>query len=97
MSKYIKISQQSSPSMEEESKPQQSINSVDKANLERLKSLKSGLSVQSVMAELARISRSSESDDEKQVEATKYLQSVASKLAPMAQVLNNIGVKLPRN
>jgi hypothetical protein len=69
---------------------------TDKANIQKLKSLKGGFTIQTVMAELTRISRSADSDSEKQAEATKYLQSIASRLSPMAQALNNMGVKLPR-
>lgn len=97
MSKYIKISQQSSSESQTESKPQQALSDTDKANIQKLKSLKGGFTIQTVMAELTRISRSADSDAEKQAEATKYLQSIQNKLAPMAQVLNNMGVKLPRN
>ena len=95
MSKYIKISQQASPGQEKEPKPEMS--QVDQANLQKLKSLKGGITTQSVMTELARISRSQQSEEKKEAEATKYLQTIAAKLAPMAQLLSNIGVKLPRN
>lgn len=95
MSKYIKISQQNSPEKEKNSKPEMS--EIDQANLQKLKSMKGGLTIQSVMTELARISRSQQSEDKKEAEATKYLQSIASKLTPMAQFLNTIGVKIPRN
>jgi len=94
MSKYIKISQQASPEQEKNSKPEMS--AADQANLQKLKSLKGGLTIQTVMTELARISRSQQSEEKKEAEATKYLQS-AAKLAPMAQALNTMGVRLPRN
>ena len=96
MSKYIKISQQSSSESKTESRSQQVLSDTDKANIQKLKSLKGGFTIQTVMAELTRISRSADSDSEKQAEATKYLQSIASRLSPMAQALNNMGVKLPR-
>ena len=94
MSKFIKLSQQ----MEEKEQPQQkSLSSADAANIQKLKTLKGNLTLSSVMAELLKISRGAGTEAQKEAAAKQYLQSVMSKLTPMAQFLNTMGVKIPRN
>lgn len=95
MSKYIKISQQ----IEEEQQPQEQkkISSFDQANIQKLKSLKGSLSLKTVMNDLTKIGRGPGTDEQKEAQALKYLQLTMNKLTPMAQFLNTLGVKLPRN
>ena len=94
MSKFIKLSQQ----MEEKEQSQQkSLSSADAANIQKLKTLKGNLTISMVMGELLKISRGSGTEAQKEAAAKQYLQSVMSKLTPMAQFLNTMGVKIPRN
>lgn len=97
MSKYIKISQQVQEAAEDQSQGQKKISDIDKANIQKIKSLKGNMTVASVMTELTKIGKGSGTDEQKQAQALKYLQSVMNKLTPMAQFLNTIGVKIPRN
>ena len=50
-----------------------------------------------LMAELTKIGRGPGTDEQKEAQALKFLQATMSKLNPMAQFLNTLGVKLPRN
>lgn len=93
MSKFIKLSQQ----MEEQEPQQKSLNSMDAANIQKIKTLKGNLSIPMVMSELVKISKGPGTEAQKEATAAKYLQSVMNKLTPMAQFLNTIGVKVPRN
>jgi len=95
MSKYIKISQQ----MQEEQKPQEQkkLSNIDQANIQKLVSLKGNMTTQGLMAELAKIAKGPGTDSQKEAQALKFLQATMNKLTPMAQFLNTLGVKLPRN
>lgn len=96
MSKYIKISQQM---QEEQEQPQEQkkLSNIDQANIQKLKSLKGTMTTASLMAELTKIGRGPGTDEQKEAQALKFLQATMNKLAPMAQFLNTLGVKLPRN
>jgi hypothetical protein len=96
MSKYIKISQQM---QEEQEQPQEQkkLSNIDQANIQKLKSLKGTMTTATLMAELTKIGRGPGTDEQKEAQALKFLQATMNKLAPMAQFLNTLGVKLPRN
>jgi uncharacterized damage-inducible protein DinB len=96
MSKYIKISQQM---QEEQEQPQEQkkLSNIDQANIQKLKSLKGTMTTATLMAELTKIGRGPGTDEQKEAQALKFLQAVMNKLTPMAQFLNTLGVKLPRN
>jgi uncharacterized damage-inducible protein DinB len=96
MSKYIKISQQM---QEEQEQPQEQkkLSNIDQANIQKLKSLKGTMTTATLMAELTKIGRGPGTDEQKEAQALKFLQATMSKLNPMAQFLNTLGVKLPRN
>jgi len=96
MSKYIKISQQM---QEEPEQPQEQkkLSNIDQANIQKLKSLKGTMTTASLMAELTKIGRGPGTDEQKEAQALKFLQATMNKLIPMAQFLNTLGVKLPRN
>ena len=96
MSKYIKISQQM---QEEQEQPQEQkkLSNIDQANIQKLKSLKGTMTTASLMAELTKIGRGPGTDEQKEAQALKFLQATMNKLIPMAQFLNTLGVKLPRN
>lgn len=94
MSKFIKISQQVE---EQEQTEKKTISNVDVANIQKIKNLKGNLALPSVMAELTKISKGPGTEAQKEAAAQQYLQSVMNKLTPMAQFLNTIGVKIPRN
>jgi uncharacterized damage-inducible protein DinB len=96
MSKYIKISQQM---QEEQEQPQEQkkLSNIDQANIQKLKSLKGTMTTATLMAELTKIGRGPGTDEQKEAQALKFLQAVMNKLNPMAQFLNTLGVKLPRN
>jgi uncharacterized damage-inducible protein DinB len=96
MSKYIKISQQM---QEEQEQPQEQkkLSNIDQANIQKLKSLKGSMTTATLMAELTKIGRGPGTDEQKEAQALKFLQAVMNKLTPMAQFLNTLGVKLPRN
>jgi len=96
MSKYIKISQQM---QEEQEQPQEQkkLSNIDQANIQKLKSLKGSMTTAALMAELTKIGRGPGTDEQKEAQALKFLQAVMNKLIPMAQFLNTLGVKLPRN
>ena len=96
MSKYIKISQQM---QEEQEQPQEQkkLSNIDQANIQKLKSLKGSMTTATLMAELTKIGRGPGTDEQKQAQALKFLQATMNKLIPMAQFLNTLGVKLPRN
>lgn len=93
MSKFIKLSQQ----MEEQAPQQKSLSSMDAANIQKIKTLKGNLTIPMVMAELVKISKGPGTDAQKEAAAARYLQSIMNKLTPMAQFLNTMGVKIPRN
>ena len=95
MSKYIKISQQNQQAPEEQPQEQKKLSNVDQANIQKLKSLKGNMNVTSLMAELIRIGKGPGTDAQKEAQALKFLQGTMSKLTPMAQFLNTLGVKLP--
>lgn len=93
MSKYVKISQ-----VNEQEQPQEKkMNSMDVANIQKLKTLKGNLTLPMVMAELTKIAKGAGTEAQKEAAAKQYLQSVLNKLTPMAQFLNTMGVKIPRN
>ena len=96
MSKYIKISQQM---QEEQEQPQEQkkLSNIDQANIQKLKSLKGSMTTATLMAELTKIGRGPGTDEQKEAQALKFLQAIMNKLTPMAQILNTLGVKLPRN
>jgi uncharacterized damage-inducible protein DinB len=96
MSKYIKISQQM---QEEQEQPQEQkkLSNIDQANIQKLKSLKGTMTTATLMAELTKIGRGPGTDEQKEAQALKFLQATMNKLIPMAQFLNTLGVKLPRN
>jgi len=96
MSKYIKISQQM---QEEQEQPQEQkkLSNIDQANIQKLKSLKGNMTTATLMAELTNIGRGPGTDEKKEAQALKFLQATMNKLNPMAQFLNTLGVKLPRN
>jgi uncharacterized damage-inducible protein DinB len=96
MSKYIKISQQM---QEEQEQPQEQkkLSNIDQANIQKLKSLKGSMTTATLMAELTKIGRGPGTDEQKEAQALKFLQATMNKLIPMAQFLNTLGVKLPRN
>jgi uncharacterized damage-inducible protein DinB len=96
MSKYIKISQQM---QEEQEQPQEQkkLSNIDQANIQKLKSLKGTMTTATLMAELTKIGRGPGTDEQKEAQALKFLQATMNKLNPMAQFLNTLGVKLPRN
>jgi len=96
MSKYIKISQQM---QEEQEQPQEQkkLSNIDQANIQKLKSLKGSMTTATLMAELTKIGRGPGTDEQKEAQALKFLQATMNKLTPMAQFLNTLGVKLPRN
>jgi uncharacterized damage-inducible protein DinB len=96
MSKYIKISQQM---QEEQEQPQEQkkLSNIDQANIQKLKSLKGSMTTATLMAELTKIGRGPGTDEQKEAQALKFLQAIMNKLTPMAQFLNTLGVKLPRN
>ena len=96
MSKYIKISQQM---QEEQEQPQEQkkLSNIDQANIQKLKSLKGTMTTATLMAELTKIGRGPGTDEQKEAQALKFLQATMNKLSPMAQFLNTLGVKLPRN
>jgi hypothetical protein len=96
MSKYIKISQQMQEE-QEEPQEQKKLSNIDQANIQKLKSLKGSMTTATLMAELTKIGRGPGTDEQKEAQALKFLQAVMNKLAPMAQFLNTLGVKLPRN
>jgi hypothetical protein len=95
MSKYIKISQQ----MQEEQQPQEQkkLSNIDQANIQKLVSLKGNMTTQGLMTELTKIAKGPGTDAQKEAQALKFLQATMNKLTPMAQFLNTLGVKLPRN
>jgi thiamine biosynthesis lipoprotein ApbE len=95
MSKYVKISQQ----MQEEQQPQEEkkISNIDQANIQKLKSLKGNMTTQGLMVELTKIAKGPGTDAQKEAQALKFLQATMNKLTPMAQFLNTLGVKIPRN
>lgn len=93
MSKFIKLSQQ----MEEQAPQQKSLSSMDAANIQKIKTLKGNLTIPMVMGELVKISKGPGTDAQKEAAAARYLQSIMNKLTPMAQFLNTMGVKIPRN
>lgn len=95
MSKYIKISQQMEDAPQEQPQEQKNISSIDQANIQKLKSLKGNMNVTGLMTELTRIGKGPGTDAQKEAQALKFLQSAMSKLTPMAQFLNTLGVKLP--
>lgn len=82
---------------EEQPQEQKKLSNIDQANIQKLKSLKGNMTVTSLMAELARIAKGPGTDAQKEAQALKFLQQTMNKLAPMAQFLNTLGVKLPRN
>jgi hypothetical protein len=96
MSKYIKISQQMQEEPEQ-SQEQKKLSNIDQANIQKLKSLKGTMTTASLMAELTKIGRGPGTDEQKEAQALKFLQATMNKLIPMAQFLNTLGVKLPRN
>jgi hypothetical protein len=96
MSKYIKISQQMQEEPEQ-SQEQKKLSNIDQANIQKLKSLKGTMTTATLMAELTKIGRGPGTDEQKEAQALKFLQATMNKLAPMAQFLNTLGVKLPRN
>jgi len=96
MSKYIKISQQMQEE-QEEPQEQKKLSNIDQANIQKLKSLKGSMTTATLMAELTKIGRGPGTDEQKEAQALKFLQAVMNKLTPMAQFLNTLGVKLPRN
>ncbi len=93
MSKFIKLSQQ----MEEQEPQQKPLSNMDAANIQKIKTLKGNLSIPMVMGELVKISKGPGTDAQKEAAAARYLQSIMNKLTPMAQFLNTMGVKIPRN
>jgi hypothetical protein len=96
MSKYIKISQQMQEEPEQ-SQEQKKLSNIDQANIQKLKSLKGTMTTATLMAELTKIGRGPGTDEQKEAQALKFLQATMNKLIPMAQFLNTLGVKLPRN
>ena len=96
MSKYIKISQQMQEEPEQ-SQEQKKLSNIDQANIQKLKSLKGTMTTATLMAELTKIGRGPGTDEQKEAQALKFLQATMNKLTPMAQFLNTLGVKLPRN
>jgi hypothetical protein len=96
MSKYIKISQQMQEE-QEQSQEQKKLSNIDQANIQKLKSLKGTMTTATLMAELTKIGRGPGTDEQKEAQALKFLQATMNKLIPMAQFLNTLGVKLPRN
>jgi hypothetical protein len=90
MSKYIKISQQ----MQEEQE-QKKLSNIDQANMQKLISLKGSMTTATLMAELTKIAKGPGTDAQKEAQALQFLQATMNKLAPMAQFLNTLGVKLP--
>jgi len=95
MSKYIKISQQMQEA-EEQPQEQKQLSNIDQANIQKLKSLKGNMTVTKLMSNLAQISKGPGTEAQKEAQALKFLQSTMNNLAPMAQFLNTMGVKLPR-
>lgn len=85
--------------MQEEQQPQEQkkISNIDQANIQKLVSLKGNMTTQSLMTELTKIAKGSGTDAQKEAQALKFLQATMNKLTPMAQFLNTLGVKLPRN
>ena len=83
--------------MEEQAPQQKSLSSMDAANIQKIKTLKGNLTIPMVMGELVKISKGPGTDAQKEVAAARYLQSIMNKLTPMAQFLNTMGVKIPRN
>ena len=96
MSKYIKISQQMQED-QEQPQEQKKLSNIDQANIQKLKSLKGSMTTATLMAELTKIGRRPGTDEQKEAQALKFLQAIMNKLTPMAQFLNTLGVKLPRN
>ena len=96
MSKYIKISQQMQED-QEQPQEQKKLSNIDQANIQKLKSLKGSMTTATLMAELTKIGRGPGTDEQKEAQALKFLQAIMNKLTPMAQFLNTLGVKLPRN
>lgn len=83
--------------MEEQAPQQKSLSSMDAANIQKIKTLKGNLTIPMVMGELVKISKGPGTDAQKEAAAARYLQSIMNKLTPMAQFLNTMGVKIPRN
>ena len=83
--------------MEEQEPQQKSMSSMDVANIQKIKTLKGNLTIPMVMGELVKISKGPGTDAQKEAAAARYLQSIMNKLTPMAQFLNTMGVKIPRN
>ena len=85
--------------MQEEQQPQEEkkISNIDQANIQKLKSLKGNMTTQGLMVELTKIAKGPGTDAQKEAQALKFLQATMNKLTPMAQFLNNLGVKIPRN
>ena len=84
---------------EEQEQPQEQkkLSNIDQANIQKLKSLKGTMTTATLMAELTKIGRGPGTDEQKEAQALKFLQATMNKLFPMAQFLNTLGVKLPRN
>ena len=82
---------------DQEQAKQKTLSSLDAANIQKMKTLKGNLSLPMVMGELVKISKGPGTDAQKEAAAARYLQSIMNKLTPMAQFLNTMGVKIPRN
>ncbi len=83
--------------MEEQEPQQKPLSNMDAANIQKIKTLKGNLTIPMVMGELVKISKGPGTDAQKEAAAARYLQSIMNKLTPMAQFLNTMGVKIPRN
>lgn len=101
MSKYIKISQTSeaapqSASATEKQPTNSGLSNADKAVAQNIKGAVGNMSVAKLMTDLTKIAKGPGNEKQKEAQALKYLQAINSQLSPLTQVLNNIGIKLPR-
>ena len=101
MSKYIKISQttEAAPqpvSATEKETANSGLSNSDKVVIQNIKNTAGNMSVSKLMADLTKIAKGPGNERQKEAQALKYLQAINSQLSPLTQVLNNIGVKIPR-
>ena len=82
--------------MQEEEAPKKELSSMDQANLQKIKALKGNMSIQKMMTDLTNISRGPGTEEQKEAKAAKYLSGVMNQLTPLAQFVNNLGIKIPR-